>query len=205
MRPEHKNWKIFYIAFVAITIFGVTFMFFRKNGQSIKVDVSLLDMSKTILPTEFICKEKTVRTEKWVYEPGRTAMLPNDYAKRSGYKFQSVLWSNDEGFVEFLLIDFEYSTTAKFNYEILNPGRIYGEDYDFARSDVKYWEWENRLADEESVQCGFGDKNSCQHWFYRARYSSYYLYITLPGPICSQAFEEVVKAITSQFSAYLQQ
>ena len=57
MRPEHKNWKIFYIAFVAITIFGVTFMFFRKNGQSIKVDVSLLDMSKTILPPEYICKE----------------------------------------------------------------------------------------------------------------------------------------------------
>jgi hypothetical protein len=205
VRPEHKKWNFFYIAFFAITVFGVTFMFFRKNWQSIKIDVSLLDMSKTILPTEFICKEKTVHTEKWVYEPGRTVMLPNDYAKRSGYKFQSVLWSNDEGVIEFLLVDFENSATAKINYELLNPARIYNEYYNFTSSDVKYWEWENGLANEESTQCGSGNEIRCQEWFYRARYSSYYLYITLDGPICSQAFEEVVKAITSQFSAYLQQ
>jgi hypothetical protein len=201
MKVERKKLKILYIFTAAIC--GVILIVLIKNRQHTKVDVSLLDMSETILPTQFICKEKTVRLGEWIYGPNSMLKLPNDYAKRSGRRFLSGIWSNDEGVIEFLLIDFEYSVTAKFNYEVLNPTRIYGEDYNFTHSDVKYWEWVNTLADEESVQCGSGDKNRCQKWFYRARYSSYYLYITLDGPICGQAFEEVVKAITDQFSIYL--
>jgi hypothetical protein len=202
------NSKIFKVLATSTVLCFVAIIIIYKYIYAVTANFSLPDMSQISLPDQFVCKGNISYMKGWVYSVNNQPTWLNNYVKDSGFENISIQWMNNEGLIELVLVNYKHPTMAKIYYELLNPERIYRDEYqNFISSspniNPKNWKWKNKVADEESVQCGTGSEENCYKWFYRARYSEYYLYVTLDGPICSEAFEIVVKSVNEQLITYL--
>jgi hypothetical protein len=193
-------------ALIGILIFGVIVYLTQFRGIK-RIDVSVLKMEKAILPEKFECSWYSLNNVKWNYK--------NQYNEEYLYMGMTktdgkiMHWIDDVngGVVNAVIVNYEYPIIAKIYYFLQNPKWLYKDSFEnFISSkpvNLNNWKWNNKFANEESVQCGLGSQEHCNGWFYRARYAQYFLYIRYQGPDCVESFEGIVKSINEQFIAFL--
>lgn len=178
---------------------------FRKD-----IEISTLDMSGTALPSQLVCNGQSY-TASWTYE------IPNQETYLN-YQLLEIIpdarafqWigNKDEGTIYLAIADYQTPLNAKLHYILLDPVKVYSDDYEnfiyrSSKMTPNDWVWNNKFANEETIQCGLGNQEKCYGWFYTARYSQYFLSIMYYGPICSNGFESIVTAINDQFVKYLE-
>jgi hypothetical protein len=192
--------------FVTILFIFVCSIVFLTQTKIDKLDVndSKLNIGRVEIPKEFSC-DWYETTFDWDYHEVLNERWFEYYVANSNDDIKAFQWSDEhEGAVIHLaIVDYKYPITATNNYFLLDTAARKKQNYPNNENKNKLVltnrTWINRVANQETFQCGTGTEEKCYGWFYRARYGQYYLQIEASGPTCYQYFEQVVAAINNQF------
>ncbi len=174
---------------------------------SLKIDD--IDMMETIIPSEFSCDQYEAELN-WTYHEVTNERWLEYYVADSNKETRAFQWVDETegGVIHLAIVDFKVPAIAMMNYFLLDPAGRKKEFYENFQNKTKFVPtneiWINDFVDQDIVQCGTGTEEKCYGWFYRARYGQYYLYIEDSGPTCYSHFEQVVKAINTEFVKNLQ-
>jgi hypothetical protein len=166
-------------------------------------------MKDTRLPTHLTCQWYSNNTN-WSYAVLDDKSWLDRFVANADANGKVFAWTDEIGneVVYLVIVNYNYPIVAKINYALLDPSRFYRDSYEnflnpSKNSSFVSLDWKNEISDQEAVQCGTGNRDKCYGWFYRARYAQTYLYIYSHGPNCDNGFEDIVKAINTQFTTFL--
>lgn len=184
----------------------ITFIYLINWLLSLKqLEISSLQMEGALLPAELKCDWYDINDINWNYgKQYQEEFIYMGYAASDGETFQ---WTDEKNgiVVNVVIVNYKSPIIAYLYYRLQDPYRLYKDSFSNAKNSNLYEFplWKNTFSSEDTVQCAAGDTTYCNGWFYRARYSQYFLYIRYHGPDCIESFEHITKSINEQFIKFL--
>lgn len=171
------------------------------------IDVSMLLMEETNMPTELTCDWYDDKNIEWEYQEQAHEEFLYLGSNVSDSKAAQWIAKKDFTVINLTIVNYKSPIIAYLYYHLQNPKNLYKYSYEnfINQTEIELQRnWDNELSNEDSMQCGLGDEEYCHGLFYRARYGQYFLYIRYQGPDCEKSFTNIVKAINKKFIEFIQ-
>jgi hypothetical protein len=192
--------------FIILLILLVTIVYLIINSFKFNnVDISMFPMIETKMPTQLTCDWYDNNNVEWDYQEQEREEFLYLGSSESDSKVAQWIHKEDGALISLTIVNYKSPIIAYLYYRLQDPYKLNKDSFSNVGDSnlVGFPSWENKFSSEDTVQCAAGDDKYCNGWFYRARYSQYFLYIDYHGPDCIQSFENITKSINEQFIKFL--